>query len=277
MEHKTPGIWRILLLAGPSSSGKTTTANLLRDRLLTAGHAVEVVSLDDFYLPPDTPGYPRLPNGALDFEAPEALDIPAVRACLSAVLRGEEYPMPRFDFRAGGRARETRPLCIPPQGYLIVEGLHALHPTMVEGISPAQYMGVFVSVSTNILRDDGSRLLSGRKLRFLRRLVRDSLYRNSDAARTYTLWQSVLAGEDQYLYPYRDRAAVSINSFHDYEVALLRPFAEPLLAAPDAPRTDYTAAVSAAMAAFLPLAPDAVPDTSLMREFIPGGVYESLY
>ena len=104
-----------------------------------------------------------------------------------------------------------------------------------------------------------------------------ALYRNSTAARTYTLWQSVLAGEDAYLYPYRHRADVNINSFHLYEVALLRPFAERLLAADDAPRIDYTQKVGQALSAFPPLSEKLVPDSSLLREFIPGGVYEAFY
>ena len=268
---------RILFLAGPSSSGKTTTANILCDSLRTAGHEAAVVSLDNFYLPLDTPGYPRLKSGAHDFESPHAIDIAAVRACLAAVLRGEEYPLPRFDFRRHVRDERTTPLRIPPEGYLIIEGLHALNPLLSEGLDHAHYFSVFISVSTNVVEADGSRLLSGRKLRLARRLVRDSIYRSSDAARTYELWQSVLAGEDAYLYPYRDRADILINSFHLYEPALLRPFAEPLLAAENAPRTPYTDAVRKALAAFPPLEERLVPDTSLMREFIPGGVYESLY
>lgn len=268
---------RILFLAGPSSSGKTTTANILRDRLLAAGHAAAVVSLDDFYRPLDDPGYPRLSNGAHDYESPHSIDIPAVRACLCAALRGEEFPLPRFDFRRRVRDERTTPLRVPPDGYLIIEGLHALNPLLSEGLPRESYFNVFISVSTNIVGEDGGRLLSGRKLRFLRRLVRDSLYRDSDAQRTYELWQSVTAGEDAYLYPHRHRADEAIDSFHLYEVGLLRPFAEPLLAAENAPRTEYTNAVRAAMAAFAPLSERLVPDTSLLREFIPGGVYEALY
>jgi uridine kinase len=268
---------RILFLAGPSSSGKTTTANILCDYLQAAGHTAAVVSLDNFYRPMEDPDYPRLASGAHDFESPDAIDIAAVRACLAAVLRGEEYPLPRFDFRRHVRDEATTPLRIPEDGYLIIEGLHALNPRLSEGLPEEAYLCVFISVSTNIVGEDGSRLLSGRKLRFVRRLVRDSLYRASDAARTYELWQSVLAGEDAYLYPYRHRADVTINSFHLYEVALLRPFAEPLLEAENAPRTDYIAAVRAAMAAFAPLSERLVPTTSLLREFIPGGVYESVY
>ncbi|MBQ8350760.1 MAG: hypothetical protein IJY20_01790 [Clostridia bacterium] len=268
---------RILFLAGPSSSGKTTTANILCDHLRAAGHSAAVVSLDNFYRPLDEPDYPRLASGAHDYESPHAIDIGAVRACLAAVLQGKEYPLPRFDFRRRVRDEKTTPLRVPPDGYLMIEGLHALNPLLSEGLPRESYFNVFISVSTNIVEEDGSRLLSGRKLRFVRRMVRDSLYRASDAARTYELWQSVLAGEDAYLYPHRDRADMAINSFHLYEVALLRPFAEPLLAAENAPRNDYTNAVRAAIAAFSPLPERLVPDTSLLREFIPGGVYEALY
>lgn len=259
---------RVILLAGPSSSGKTTTAAMLRAGLARRGHAAAVVSLDDFYRASDDPTYPRTPDGAPDYEAVEALHIDDIRTCLRTLSEGGEYLLPHFDFRTATRIPQAMPLRLAPGGYVIMEGLHALNPRLCEGVPDERLAKLFVSVSTNLTDDGGARLLSGRKIRFLRRLSRDAIYRNSDAANTYRLWQQVLRGEDLYLYPFRDRADAAIDTFHAYEIGLLRPHAEVLLAAPDAPHDAYTDAVSAAMRMFAPIADAAVPPDSLLREFI---------
>lgn len=259
---------RVVLLAGPSSSGKTTTAAMLRAGLARRGHAAAVVSLDDFYRAADDPTYPRTPDGAPDYETVDALHIDDIRACLRTLSEGGEYLLPHFDFRTATRIPQAMPLRLPSGGYVIMEGLHALNPRLCEGVPDAHLAKLFVSVSTNLTDGDGVRLLSGRKIRFLRRLSRDAIYRNSDAANTYRLWQQVLRGEDLYLYPFRDRADAAIDTFHLYEIGLLRPHAERLLAAPDAPRNAYTTAVAAAMRHFEPIEDAAVPAHSLLREFI---------
>ena len=260
---------RVVMLAGPSSSGKTTTAAILADRLTALGHPTAILSLDNFYRLPEDPVYPRQENGDLDFEAVDALETDLVRDCLSAVLRGEAYDAPVFDFMRGTRAAEQERIFVPDGGFLIVEGLHALNPRLTEGLSAEGLFLLFISVSTNVTDAAGNRLLSGRKIRFLRRLSRDFLYRNSAAARTYELWQNVLAGEDRYLYPYKGRADMAINTFHAYEIGVLRPFAERLLAAPDAPRDAYIETVKGGISHFPPLSSGIVPKDSLLREFIP--------
>ena len=148
-------------------------------------------------------------------------------------------------------------------------------PRLTDGL--AGLYRLFISVSANIVDGAGNRLLSGRKIRFLRRMSRDFLYRNATAARTYELWQSVLLGEDQYLYPYRDTADRQIDTFHLYEVGVLRTHAEYLLFAEDAPQNPYVDEIRHGLTAFPPIDSAHVPETSLLREFIPGGVYESLY
>lgn len=269
---------QVVLLAGPSSSGKTTTANFLADRLRAAGHFAAVVSLDDFYRSPAAdPAYPRLPDGTPDFESVDALHTDEIHACMETLLSGEEYPVPRYDFKIAARRAGGTPLRLPPAGVVIFEGLHALNPKMDVGMSDGGLLRLFVSVSTNIAEEDGTRVLSGRKIRFLRRLCRDHLYRAFPARRTYEVWQNVLAGENRNLYPYKHRADCAINTFHDYEIGVLRPFDEALLSAPDAPQGDYIEVVRAALSRFAPIPADLVPETSLLREFIPGGVYESLY
>ncbi|MBQ8859102.1 MAG: nucleoside kinase [Clostridia bacterium] len=266
---------RVVMLAGPSSSGKTTTAAILADRLTVLGHPTAILSLDNFYRLPNDPAYPRQENGDLDFEAVDALETDLVHDCLAAILRGEEYMAPVFDFMRGTRATEKERIFVPEGGFLIVEGLHALNPRLTEGLPADGLFLLFISVSTNITDAAGNRLLSGRKIRFLRRMSRDHLYRNSSAARTYELWRNVLAGEDRYLYPYKGRADMAINTFHRYEIGVLRPFAERLLAAPDAPRDAYIETVRGGISHFPPLPDTVVPEDSLLREFIPGGIYET--
>lgn len=261
---------RIILLAGPSSSGKTTTASLLREMLGAAGHPAATVSLDDFYRALDEPDYPRHPDGSYDYEAPDAIDIAEVHDCLETVLRGEVYPLPRFDFMKKARAPERTPLAIPDGGYLIVEGLHALNPRLSVGLARERLFKLFISVSTNIFEDgEDTPFLTGRKIRFMRRMSRDRLYRASSAAETYTMWQSVRAGEENYLYPFRDLADVCLDTFHPYEVGILRPHIERLLSAPDAPRNPYVDDIRRGLLKFPPLDDALVPATSLLREFLP--------
>ena len=137
-------------------------------------------------------------------------------------------------------------------------------------------MRLFVSVSTNIVDENGARILSGRKIRFLRRLVRDSIFRGADVALTLSLWHSVLEGEDKYLYPYKESADVFFNTFHTFELGVLKDMAAARITAAgiDDP---YLCVIERALARIQPLSPSLVPKTSLIREFIAGGVYENLY
>lgn len=263
------GTRRVLLLAGPSSSGKTTTARLLAEDLSQSGHAATVLSLDDFYRNPEEEGYPRGEDGELDFEAPDSIDIGLVHDCIEAILRGDTYPAPCFDFHTHRRAPEPRPVSVPEGGCLIIEGLHALNPRLTQGLPSERLFRLFISVSTNILDESGARILSGRRVRFLRRTSRDFLYRNSDAANTYRLWENVTRGEGLYLYPYRDTADMALDTFHPYEVGVLRPYVERLLATDGAPCDDYIRGIRGALARFAPLPTDVVPKHSLLREFLP--------
>lgn len=260
---------RVLLLAGPSSSGKTTTSRLIVEELALHGHAATVLSLDDFYRDSTAPDYPKDEDGAPDYEAPDAIDIPLARDCIAALLRGETFLSPVFDFHTHARAPEPRALSLSESAILIVEGLHALNPRLAEGLPPEALFGLFISVSTNINRADGTRLLSGRRIRFLRRLCRDALYRNSDAANTYTLWANVTRGENLFLYPHRHRANMTLDTFHPYEVGVFRPYAERLLEATGAPHDAYIDEIHEALAAFAPLPTGVVPGDSLLREFLP--------
>ncbi|MBQ7315304.1 MAG: nucleoside kinase [Clostridia bacterium] len=266
---------RVLLLAGPSGSGKTTSANMIADAVRRAGHKSHVISLDNFYREANDPLYPRKADGERDLESYEALDLARVRDCLARAARGEAFSVPYYDFKTGRYRADTYDVAASDDGVIIVEGLHALNPDVTAGLPSDRVLKLFVSVSTN-LTVGGKRVLSGRKLRFLRRLVRDHLYRGASATRTLSLWDGVLAGEDTYLYPYRGEADITADTFHAYELGLLAPFASEVLRA-DPSDDPYAAVVANAVELAHPISEALVPQDSLMREFIIGGTYEHLY
>lgn len=266
---------RVVLIAGPSASGKTTTANLLADKIIGEGRGCVVISLDDFYLESSSPAYPRHPDGTLDYESVQALDLDLIADTLSDIAEGRAFSVPKFDFKLSrrGEGRRYPPLC---GGIVIIEGLHALNPLISATLSDSEVLKIFISVSTNITRE-GQVLISGRKLRLLRRTVRDSIYRATGAERTLRLWRSVVAGEKKYLYPTRKYANVEFDTFHASELSIMRLFAEALITEglADSDELMRTLLTAARAAETIPL--DCLPDTSLLREFVPGGVYEDLY
>jgi len=266
---------RIVLLAGPSGSGKTTTANLLADSIRAKGLFSLVLSLDDFYRCKEDPEYPRLESGERDFEAVDALNLPDLEKTLLAISRGEEFLIPKYDFKIGGRAFTKKHPKIS-HGCVIIEGLHALNPRISEHLPKDKVYKIFISVSTNI-NDNGARILSGRKLRFTRRMIRDSLYRGADAERTLELWQNVLLGEEKYLYPYRSLADVEFDTFHAFEPGVMRSYAERLISDELAESDEYAKTVLTALRLAERVNEELIPEDSLIREFIVGGVYEEFY
>lgn len=266
---------KVLLLAGPSGAGKTTTANLIGDALRARGYDALVVSLDNFYRDHGDPHYPRLADGKRDMESCDALDLARIHDCLEEILLGKDFAIPRYDFKLGRAVFQTayRPML---HGCVIVEGLHALNPAIAQRLPAGGVLRLFVSVSTNVVDESGERLLSGRKMRFLRRLVRDSIFRGADVAATLAVWQSVLDGEDKYLYPYKGTADLYFNTFHTFELGVLKDMAAARItaAAIDDP---YLSVVERALACIEPLSPALVPHTSLIREFIGGGKYHDRY
>ena len=266
---------RVLLLAGPSGAGKTTTANLIADAVRERGLSSMVVSLDNFYRDHRDPAYPRLANGERDMESCDALDLSRVSECLRSILLGEAFSIPRYDFKIGRAESETAYAPVL-HGCVIVEGLHALNPAITEHLPSGGVLRLFVSVSTNILDMRGERILSGRKLRFLRRLVRDSIYRGAEVGATLAVWQSVLDGEDKYLYPYKNTADLFFDTFHTFEPGVLKDMAAQRI---ETARIDdpYLNTVARALKVIEPLCPSLVPRSSLIREFIAGGIYEDRY
>lgn len=266
---------RVILLSGPSGSGKTTTANLLADRIRAMGEKTLVVSMDNFYRDSADPEYPRLENGERDYENPYALDIGGLLGVLSSIIDGKPFDIPRYDFKVGGRVGSVSFESFS-HGCVIIEGIHGLNPIFSDPFPRDSVLKVFVSVSTNINRGD-RRLISGKKLRFIRRMVRDNIYRGATAEETVNMWANVLMGEEKYLYPYKMTADVRFDTFHIFEPCVLKPFADALLTAELAAEIPYVRTVRDALSLIPPLPSDIVPESSLIREFIPGGIYESLY
>ena len=266
---------RLILLAGPSGSGKTTTANLISDAIRELGEESIVISLDDFYKTHDDPAYPKSESGEHDYECPEALDLELIAKTLKAITDGEGFSVPKYDFKTGSRQffkeyPSAKDRCV------VIEGLHALNPKISDHLPAEKIYKIFVSVSTNINADD-KRLLSGRKVRFIRRLVRDSIYRGADAERTLAMWRAVLEAEDIYLYPYKATANIAFDTFHIFELGVMKSFAEELLTEELASREPYVSVVLEALKNIEPIDIELVPANSLIREFVPGGIYEHLY
>ena len=266
---------KLVLLAGPSGSGKTTTANLIADALRSQGEEAMVVSLDNYYLDSDDGNYPRLENGELDYECPEALDLRLLEKSLSNITKGLPFTVPKYEFKSGKRV-SSQEYTVSSHSCVIIEGLHALNPKIHQNLDKSKLLKLFVSVSTNVNEGD-ERILSGRKARFVRRLVRDSIYRGANAERTLTFWQAVLAAEDIYLYPYKEDADLSFNTFHSFELSVMKPFAEKLISKSLAEGNAYAKTVICALNKIKAIDYALVPENSLIREFIPGGIYESLY
>ncbi len=269
------GTVRVILLAGPSASGKTTTANLISDEIKRQGQKSVVVSLDNFYRDADDPKYPRLSDGSRDFESPYALNLDNLLKTLDNIVNGKPFSVPRYDFKVGGAVGVSEYPSYA-DGCVIIEGIHGLNPILSDPFPKDKVLKVFVSVSTNIT-EKGRVILSGRKLRFVRRMVRDNIYRASDAYRTIEMWENVLKGEDKYLYPYKPLADIKFDTFHTFEPGVMKPFAEKLLTEEVCKSSQYARTVASAMSKMISLPETIVPEDSLIREFIPGGIYEHLY
>lgn len=266
---------RIVFLAGPSAAGKTTSANLLSDAIKTHGLESYVISLDNFYRDHKDPDYPRLPDGSRDFETVDALNLSAISEVILKVIGGEEFTVPHYDFKEGHAVGEPYRYPGSKNSVVIIEGLHAINPKISSAVGASDSLSVFVSVSTNLYEGD-TRLLSGKKMRFLRRLVRDNLYRGASAQRTLSLWENVLAGEEKYLYPYKSKADVALNTFHLFELPVLAPYAKKVLSA-ETISSDFVDTVRFALDKIPEMNISYVPEDSLIKEFVPGGIYENLY
>ncbi len=265
---------KAVMLAGPSSSGKTTSANRLSTQLRVHGKKPILMSLDDYYADRDTikPG----PDGKLDLEHINTIDTDLFRQHLQELLDGREVELPTFNFVTGKREWHGHKLRLNEDTVIIVEGLHALNPVLLpEGLDPSKVFKLYVSALLPLNLDDHNRIPSA-NLRLLRRTVRDYETRGSSVARTFGMWDSVRRGEEKWIFPFQENADVIFNSSTLYELAVLKNHIFPLLDAVE-PEEDCYEAVRAIVKIlnYVEAAEvdDEIPPTSLVREFIGGNTF----
>jgi uridine kinase len=258
---------KIILIAGPSSSGKTTFTKKLGIQLRVLGRNPVMISMDNYFVPRDET--PRDEEGNLDFEALEAIDIELLNKHLLLLLAGEEVLVPRFDFHIGVRKSGGAPLRLPRRALLILEGIHGLNDRLTPRLDAALKYKIYVSALTQLNLDDHNRI-STTDNRLLRRIVRDHNFRGHSAQDTLAMWQSVQNGEKSNIFPFQNSADSAFNSALDYELAVLKVFAEPLLKTVKPDNADYHEArrLLRFLADFIPVPPGWVPYYSILREFI---------
>ncbi len=258
---------KIILLSGPSSSGKTTTSHNLDAALEKRGISTFPLSLDDFFFNRDTA--PLLPDGTPDLESPELVDTALLERCLSDLFRDGAADFPVFDFKVGKRSAETRHFEYDDHTAIIIEGLHALNPVIAGRPALQNALRLYISIKSEYY-DGETRILSTRELRFIRRIIRDNNFRGCPPEETIAMWKNVVRGEEEHIRPFRTGADVWIDSIHLFEPMLYRPIAEKLLT-PCLSRKETEADAArllGALSHFVPLSDVKLPPDSLMREFL---------
>lgn len=264
---------KIVLLAGPSSSGKTTSCRRLSVQLSVLGYDVNQLSLDDYFLGRDRT--PKLPNGEYDFESVDALDIPLLNEHLNTLFRGEEVQIPTYDFIKGEPFYSGKKLKLGPRSILVVEGIHALNPKLTADIEEGLKYKVYVSALTQ-LSIDSQNIIHGTDNRLVRRIVRDNNFRGWNAYETLRRWPEVVRGERKHIFPYQENANVMFNSALLYELGVLKRYAEPLLKQVPEDCEEYSSAQQLLNFSelLLPIDDKFIPYNSIMREFLGGSVFQ---
>jgi uridine kinase len=261
---------RLVLIAGPSSSGKTTFSKRLSIQLLAHGIRPSTLGLDDFLV--NREETPRDESGDYDYESLYALDLSLFNEVLLRLMAGEEVALPRYNFLTG--LRETGDaIRISQDHVIIVEGIHGMNPDLVRDIPPGLIYRVYVSALTQLNIDQHNRVPTT-DTRLLRRIVRDATYRGYSAADTIKRWESVRRGEKRWIFPYQEHADVMFNSALVYELGVLKPLAEPLLlqVKPRTPEHIEAKRLLSFLEWFISIEPNLIPDNSILREFIGGSI-----
>ena len=263
---------RMVLIAGPSSSGKTTTCKRLSVQLGVNGLKPVGISLDDYFL--DRDKTPRDESGDYDFEHLHALNIPLLNEQMNALFRGEEVELPRYNFQEGRSEWSGRRMRLKGKEILVVEGIHALNPELTKDIPEEQIFRVYASALTTILLDNHNYIPTTDN-RLLRRIIRDHKYRGVSAQESIRRWPSVRRGENRWIFPYQENADAMFNTAMLFELAVIKQQAEPLLEQVPENCTEYAEAYR--LRKFLkyikPIGADQIPPTSLLREFLGGSSF----
>lgn len=264
---------RLILISGPSSSGKTTTSKRLGVQLQVLGLHPVLVSTDDYFV--NREDTPRDENGDYDFEALEAIDLARLNKDLGELMEGKSVEIPRFDFVTGTRQWHEKPLQLDDRSVLIMEGIHALNPRLTPSIPAEAKFRIYASCFTSIAMDNTTRIHTTDN-RLLRRMIRDNATRGTSAADTIARWESVRRGEERHIFPYQEEADVMFNSSLFYEISVLKPFAEPLLREIPNARPEYAVAreLLKFLENFTTIPTDEIPPTSVLREFVGGSAFK---
>lgn len=260
----------VLLLSGPSGAGKTTTALRIERRLKELGMSVHTLSMDNYFLPVTPENEHELPHdekGRLDLESPHRLDIPLFSEHLKLLAEGEEFQMPIFDFGTQSRPR-TVPFRRHKHEIIIIEGIHALNP-LVTGNADKFAMCMYVSVRTRLKAEDGT-LLHPRHVRLMRRLCRDRLFRKREFRDIFNMFESVSRGEDMYIFPFKGRADLEVDTFMAYEASVYKSFIESEPELQELHDFPECGEIVRFLGELDSIDSGYVPSTSLIREFIGG-------
>ena len=264
---------KVVLIAGPSSSGKTTFCKRLSVQLLASGVKPVQISLDDYFV--NRVETPKDENGELDYESIYALNIPLINEQFNALFRGEEVELPKYNFQTGMSEKSGEKLHLGENNILLVEGIHALNPLLTEQIADDKKFNIYASALTTILLDDHNYIPTTDN-RLLRRIVRDYKYRGCSAQETIHRWPSVRAGENKWIFPYQEQADVMFNTALLFELAVIKPQAEEVLEQVPENCEEYAEAyrLRKFLKYFAPLPFRNLPPTSLLREFLGGSSFK---
>ena len=263
---------KFIMIAGPSSSGKTSFANRLSIQLIAKGRKPHPLSLDDYYV--DREFCPKNPDGSFDFECLESIDVKLFNEDMNRLLKGEAVDMPSFNFKTGKREYRGRKLVLGPDDILVIEGIHGLNDRLSQLIPSEHKFKIYISALTQLNIDEHNPL-STTDERLIRRIVRDARTRGTNAMETIAMWPSVRKGERENIFPFQEQADVMFNSALVYELAVLKVYAEPLLFGIERDCPEYLEAkrLLKLLDYFLPMPADGIPNNSLLREFVGGSCF----
>lgn len=264
---------KLVLISGPSSSGKTTFAQRLSIQLRVNGLKTVAISIDDFFK--NREDTPKTPEGEYDFETIEAIDTDTFNNVLSGLIKGEEVEIPYFNFHTGSREWKGRKLKISEDQIIIVEGIHGLNEKLTKNIESKLKFKIYISALTHLNIDNHNRIPTS-DLRLIRRIVRDFQFRSTDALTTIKRWDMVRLGEDKYIYPFQEQADVMFNSSLAYELCVLKTIAFPLLEKIDEDVVEYIEAkrLMKLLNYLLPLDSKCIPNNSILREYIGNSCFD---
>ena len=264
---------RLVLIAGPSSSGKKTTSKKLEVYLQSKGIKTHQISIDDYFYNRDKT--PRLPNGELDTESLNAVDVTLFNKHLTKLLEGETVELPEYNFLLGKREYNGKKLKIGKDDMIIIEGLHGLNDDLTLSIERKNKYKIYISALTQLNVDNHNRIHTS-DTRKLRRIIRDNKYRSYNSSTTLKMWKTIREGEEKFIFPYQDDADVIVNSALVYEMGILKTYAEPLLFSVEETDENYPEALRLInlLRNILPIPSDDVPKDSVLREFIGGSCFK---